>query len=623
MPPKRKAPSAADDEQPTTKRVTRSRKPSAEQVVLPTVKPRKPRRGAANSDISPDVVKPPQDAPIATRTRRTVSRSEPAEDAAPDPRPRPSRPRTKAQKKPAATKRRGKRAVVEDEDDEKSDEVPLSLPQKPFARPATPPRPSNSRPSTSRVFMECVEIRTSARSLTNGMSAVRYLNAGAPASGPPRSSTPSPSKRIGPPTSPAKSRPNGPVRASPAAEDIGALAGPSSVPISPPATPSKGTSQTRTPIASPSKRRGVASVQSSPTRQAKNLPPHLYACLHAQQREILQSLRDVPDIEDEPVEAEDEEPPTNAVAFEELSNLLRGTVLRGEGNSCLLIGARGSGKTRIVEKAIAALPERPIIIRLSGHAQQNDRQAIREIARQLTQQTGTSFLPTDDEKTAEDGLNDPENPFLESRDVADAVSVIALPAPAHLLALISMIPTLPRATVIVLDAFDQFASHARQSLLYCLLDTVQNCRVGKANKGLAVVGVTARVDTINLLEKRVKSRFSGRMLRTACPRRLRDWTNLARTILTAPRAQDDDNDEWEPLWAASVESFLGHPGVKECFKDTFGLTRDVYTLRRLLVPVVIELSETTPFLSPATFTAAAGTQRCPARFPFLSGKHLC
>ena len=243
----------------------------------------------------------------------------------------------------------------------------------------------------------------------------------------------------------------------------------------------------------------------------------------------------------------------------------------------------GSRYFQVVEKAIASLSKRPIIVRLSGHAQQNDRLAIREIARQLTQQTGTSFLPVDEEKTAPDGMDDPENPFLDNRETLDASSTIALPPPAHLLALISMIPTLPRPTLVVLDAFDQFASHARQSLLYCLLDTVQSCRVGKANKGLAVIGVTARVDTLNLLEKRVKSRFSGRMLRTACPRRLDDWTTLARTILTVPQDADAHGNEWDALWAASVDDFLHHPQVKEGLRDTFGLTRDVYTLRRILV----------------------------------------
>ncbi len=40
-------------------------------------------------------------------------------------------------------------------------------------------------------------------------------------------------------------------------------------------------------------------------------------------------------------------PSANAVALEELKALLTGTLERGEGNSCLLIGPRGSGKSRV------------------------------------------------------------------------------------------------------------------------------------------------------------------------------------------------------------------------------------------------------------------------------------
>ena len=53
--------------------------------------------------------------------------------------------------------------------------------------------------------------------------------------------------------------------------------------------------------------------------------------------------------------------------------------------------------------------------------------------------------------------------------------------------------TLPRPTIVVLDAFDLFTSHARQALLYCLLDTVQSCRAGEGRKGVAVIGITTRV----------------------------------------------------------------------------------------------------------------------------------
>lgn len=351
MPPKRKAPSAAaDDAQPAAKRALRSNKVVLNDVTALPVKTRRSRRAVAASDAVADSAAAPQDtAVVASRTRRAVNNSgtTAADDA--DSQPGQSRSRPKTQKKPITTNRRVNYAVVEDNVDEEADELLLS-PSKKHERPVTPPRPSTPKASAPRIFMECVEILTPSRRLADGTpSATRFLNlAGAAAEVHPRQSTPSPSKRTAPPTSPSKPRSTDRVRASPDVEDAVQFAGPSTAPISPPTTPGKRKPKTRTPTASPSKRRGIASVQSSPTRQAKTLPPHLYACLHAQQRAILQSLRNVPEIEREGIEHdEDEDPPANTVALEELSNLLRGTVLRGEGNSCLLIGPRGSGKTRV------------------------------------------------------------------------------------------------------------------------------------------------------------------------------------------------------------------------------------------------------------------------------------
>lgn len=44
--------------------------------------------------------------------------------------------------------------------------------------------------------------------------------------------------------------------------------------------------------------------------------------------------------------------------------------------------------------------------------------------------------------------------------------------------------------VIVVDEFDLFAQHPRQSFLYCLLDIVQGNR---RRGGVAVIGISARV----------------------------------------------------------------------------------------------------------------------------------
>lgn len=105
-----------------------------------------------------------------------------------------------------------------------------------------------------------------------------------------------------------------------------------------------------------------------------------------------------------------------------LIKLLQGTIDRAEGNSALIAGPRGSGKTRVrpswyccnrslltvqtMARALslvdANVDKAPIVVRLSGHVQTNDRLAIREMGRQIAEAEGTK--PIDDEaEEDEDG----------------------------------------------------------------------------------------------------------------------------------------------------------------------------------------------------------------------------
>ncbi|CAN7980338.1 unnamed protein product, partial [Ixodes pacificus] len=64
-----------------------------------------------------------------------------------------------------------------------------------------------------------------------------------------------------------------------------------------------------------------------------------------------------------------------------------------------------------------------------------------------------------------------------------------------------------KSIVFILEEFDLFCYHKNQTLLYNLFDVAQS-----AQAPVMVVGVTCRLDAIELLEKRVKSRFSHRQL---------------------------------------------------------------------------------------------------------------
>lgn len=354
---------------------------------------------------------------------------------------------------------------------------------------------------------------------------------------------------------------------------------------------------------SPKKDQPPASRPQSPTRIPRNLPSHLGTCLFLQKRAMLLELQNCIMECDEDASLG----PTNTAASQQLKDLLAGSVTRGEGNSCLVLGPRGSGKTAIVDRAIASLNQTPIVIRLSGYAELNDRLALREIARQLSIQTGKTYFGELDD---DDDQDDDDNPFL------DAGPSIDIPPPSHLPALVSTLTTLSRSVVVILDAVDLFALHARQALLYCLLDTVQSCRVGQGHNGIAVIGVTTRIDTINLLEKRVKSRFSGRMLRTAAPTELSFWMKLIERVLRA--RIESPKEEWEPLWTLTIDNFIADGKVLKQIQETVAVTHDIRVLRRILVGVIAALAPSSPFPTCAQLVSAIHAQRIRDPFPHLS-----
>lgn len=330
------------------------------------------------------------------------------------------------------------------------------------------------------------------------------------------------------------------------------------------------------------------------------------------------------------------------------------------------------------KSAEEALRPEPIVIRLSGHVQHNDRLAMREITRQLVRQTGDggAFLdPTgleDEEETFDEDVvpiveDEDENPFLEKEGTASSQQpevTVRLPPTAHLPSLISMLPTLGRPIVLVLDAFDLFALHARQALLYCLLDTVQHSQAGAYGvhfttsatpsgkgkekevlswSGLAVIGVTTRVDTLELLEKRVKSRFSGRMIRTAGPASWEQWESIVRGMLCPAPSDSGENGEeeaWKEKWNSAIDAFLETRGVREALRETVALVKDVRLVVRILVSsvrlyivvtliltleqtaLVLSLNSEHPWPTHTLLQQAIKGQRCPPRFATLHSSFI-
>ena len=114
-----------------------------------------------------------------------------------------------------------------------------------------------------------------------------------------------------------------------------------------------------------------------------------------------------------------------------------------------------------------------------------------------------------------------------------------------------------QSVVFVMDEFDMFALHPRQTLLYNLLDIAQSRKAP-----IAVLGCTARLDVADMLEKRVKSRFSHRYVYLSPPKSLPGFWQICRQGLMIDRPDAAEEgidvsvegyDEFHKYWNHKVE----------------------------------------------------------------------
>ncbi len=199
--------------------------------------------------------------------------------------------------------------------------------------------------------------------------------------------------------------------------------------------------------------------------------------------------------------------------YQKVHHLLEQTVLAGEGNSMLVIGSRGTAKTVLVETVIGELAidhrDEFHVVRLNGFIHTDDKLALREIWRQLGREM----------EVEDDAMGGRSN-------YADTLT--------SLLALLSHSAETPegerdhiaKSVIFVIDEFDLFASHPRQTLLYNLFDVAQS-----RNAPIAVLGLTTKVDVVESLEKRVKSRFSQRYVHLSLPKSYAAFQDICKSAL--------------------------------------------------------------------------------------------
>ncbi|KAI1300577.1 origin recognition complex subunit 4 C-terminus-domain-containing protein [Xylaria venustula] len=253
-------------------------------------------------------------------------------------------------------------------------------------------------------------------------------------------------------------------------------------------------------------------------------------------------------------------------AFDKAYQLVEQTVQAGEGNSMMVIGGRGCGKTTMIEEVLSTLraehAEEFHVIRLNGFIHTDDKLALKEIWRQLGK-----------EMEIEDDLVSKTNNYADTM--------------ASLLALLSHPEEIngaedgvtSKSVIFIIDEFELFATHARQTLLYNLFDIAQ------ARKApIAVLGLTTRIDVVESLEKRVKSRFSHRYVYLSLPKSLPAYWDICKQGWIVDKedleTEGFDTDlpglyQFHDYWSTKIEALRQTPAFEDHLEYQYYTTKSV------------------------------------------------
>lgn len=186
-----------------------------------------------------------------------------------------------------------------------------------------------------------------------------------------------------------------------------------------------------------------------------------------------------------------------------------------------------------------------------------------------------------------------------------------------------------KSCIFVLEEFDLFCGHHNQTLLYNLFDVAQS-----AQAPICVLGLTCRLDVIELLEKRVKSRFSHRQIFLyPGSQEWEEKLELMRSLLSLPTSAKGeerpstsylDNCEmhflkntfdgdaevtkelskkWISNWNKHIDQVLTNDKVVQAIQDFFDFDNLQSTWKLLCTEIVAKISEESPQPSPADVLA--------------------
>ncbi|KAI4738370.1 hypothetical protein E4T50_11180 [Aureobasidium sp. EXF-12298] len=238
---------------------------------------------------------------------------------------------------------------------------------------------------------------------------------------------------------------------------------------------------------------------------------------------------------------------------DKIASVVNQTIVAGESNSMLIIGARGTGKTAIINSILADQhsqnPDLFHVVKLNGFIHTDDKIALRDIWHQLGK------------------VMDLEDEFA-TQNAADTLTTL-LALLSHPEELGRPSDQITKSVIFILEEFDLFTTHPRQTLLYNLFDIAQSRKAP-----IAVLGTTTRFDVVEQLEKRVKSRFSHRYVHLSAPRDLSAYREVCQNALT-PFSADGITEDGKKVWRELLNDVFSLEAFNTHLRNLYYLSKSV------------------------------------------------
>ncbi|KAK9873813.1 hypothetical protein WA026_002171 [Henosepilachna vigintioctopunctata] len=264
-----------------------------------------------------------------------------------------------------------------------------------------------------------------------------------------------------------------------------------------------------------------------------------------------------------------------------VSTLIQSTVEYGEANSALVIGPRGSGKTTLVQDVLKEVTSKKsfidnsFLVELNGLIHTNDNLALKSITRQMNL------------------LNVVEGKVFGSFAENFAFLLASLKSGQK---------ESSKSVIFILDEFDFFCAHHNQTLLYNLFDISQS-----AQTAICVLGITCRLDVMELLEKRIKSRFSHRQIFTFADTHS-DENQLfeaqlknVNELLTIAKSVKGLSTSYKNNWNKHIQDLMKNKQMKNIIQRLIDINIDKNCLKNFLTSVILNLQDDDAVLSVSQF----------------------